>query len=977
MKQSILFLILSASISLAHAEARKIQLSGKDVAADEDEQTAVELKIKSVDLQIKVHGTLASTRIEFTIHNPSDDVEAQADFILPLPPNSTVTGYALDIDGDMVDGVYVEKEKARNTYDDIVSQKIDPGLLEARDDNTFFVNIFPVPEEGQRVFSVEFITDLSRQAYELPLNYRAKVPVVSLAVEIAGKAPRLSYPQDMYTPVERRESGAYVDNKWKNLELKGVLSIRTEKTGQDRLIVERSKTWDYYFLLEDRVDQPASVPGAAPDHITLFWDASISRQHANTGAELKLLERWLKRIGAEKLTVDTVVFRDQPGKSTGHKLAGDPGPLLDQLRTVPYDGASNLAAALQTPLHGNNDYCLLFTDGEINYGAVDLGVLTCRMYIISSSPKTNPYLEDLALQSGGDYFSLATEKADSIAKKIGSMPPRLLSATGGAGVSDIYIETLAPEDDRVRISGRLASPKSGITLNYGTGDTITHSRSFELTQNATKSENTRLLWARNKIGTLLRAPHPDRESIIAVSQQHGILSPYTSLLVLEGVDQYVEYRIEPPATKKEWVKQYLSWSKELEEERAEHFDAVLEQWTALVEWWQTDFSAQPKKPQKQRAPEVSAIAAEDVGEMPDLDVAESLQRVPGVAMEPGENQDEEIVVQGMRASLEPEGPAEPSIAVKPWSPDRVYLKELDKTSAEHYFEKYLALRQEYGQLPAYYIEVADFLRNKNQPALALQVLSNLTELGTSDYTTRRILGYKLLEYGELDLAIRIFEFVLEENATEPQSFRDLGLALIQRADRRLEKSPDKAMATAARQDYLRGIDLLYNVVLEPWDSIFEGIEQVALMEINRAIAKCKALGISDFKLDKRFIKLLDVDMRVVAAWHADQADIDLWVIEPAGETANYRNQLTTIGGRVSNDMTAGFGPEEYLLKKAPKGKYTVKVHYYGADGVMPTGAVKLIVDVYTGYGRQHEKREILTIELENKEDQYLVGEIEF
>jgi Ca-activated chloride channel homolog len=485
------------------------------------------------------------------------------------------------------------------------------------------------------------------------------------------------------------------------------------------------------------------------------------------------------------------------------------------------------------------------------------------------------------------------------------------------------------------------------------------------------------LWARNKIGSLQRTAHPDRETIIGLSRQHGILSPYTSLLVLEDAEQYIEHRIEPPASKKEWVKEYRERTEELEEERAEHFDKVVKQWNKLVKWWKTDFSSQPVKMKKTPASaSVEPITgAEDIGAFRDGVIAESLQRLSDTAT------DEEVVVMGIRASLEDESldltPTAPGISIKPWSPDRVYLSELNKIGPEQYFEKYIELRREHGGLPAYYIEVADFLRGKNQHGLALQVLSSLAELETGDYTIRRILGYKLLEYGELDLAIRVLESVLDESTDEPQSFRDLALALIRRADSSLEKSHNEKSVAAAREDYLRALDLLYKVVLDPWDDRFEGIELIALMEINRVIARCKSLGLSDFKVDKRLIRLLDVDMRVVAAWHADRVDIDLWVIEPTGETANYGNRLTAVGGHVSNDMTAGFGPEEYLLRKAPKGKYTVKVHYYGSQGVMPTGAVKLIVDVYSNYARKNEKREVLTIELENKEDEYLVGEIEF
>jgi hypothetical protein len=53
------------------------------------------------------------------------------------------------------------------------------------------------------------------------------------------------------------------------------------------------------------------------------------------------------------------------------------------------------------------------------------------------------------------------------------------------------------------------------------------------------------------------------------------------------------------------------------------------------------------------------------------------------------------------------------------------------------------------------------------------------------------------------------------------------------------------------------------------------------------------------------------------------------------------------------------------------------MHYYGAWGIMPTGAVKVSVDIYTNYARKNEKREVLTIELGSEDGEYLVGEIEF
>ncbi len=44
--------------------------------------------------------------------------------------------------------------------------------------------------------------------------------------------------------------------------------------------------------------------------------------------------------------------------------------------------------------------------------------------------------------------------------------------------------------------------------------------------------------------------------------------------------------------------------------------------------------------------------------------------------------------------------------------------------------------------------------------------------------------------------------------------------------------------------------------------------------------------------------------------------MDLWVTDPNKETCYYSHKETLIGGRISNDFTEGYGPEQFLLKKA-------------------------------------------------------------
>ena len=63
----------------------------------------------------------------------------------------------------------------------------------------------------------------------------------------------------------------------------------------------------------------------------------------------------------------------------------------------------------------------------------------------------------------------------------------------------------------------------------------------------------------------------------------------------------------------------------------------------------------------------------------------------------------------------------------------------------------------------------------------MRILSNIAELNLDDAALLRILAYRLLQIGQVDLACDLFEQVSRLRPEEPQSFRDLALALAQRA----------------------------------------------------------------------------------------------------------------------------------------------------------------------------------------------------
>ena len=129
--------------------------------------------------------------------------------------------------------------------------------------------------------------------------------------------------------------------------------------------------------------------------------------------------------------------------------------------------------------------------------------------------------------------------------------------------------------------------------------------------------------------------------------------------------------------------------------------------------------------------------------------------------------------------------------------------------------------------------------------------------------------------------------------------------------------------------------------------------------------------------DKKLRNNLDVDVRIVMAWDADATDIDLHVTEPGGEEAYYGHRNTSRGGLVSDDITDGYGPEEYLIRRAPTGPYTVKTRYYGSRQQTVVGPATVTATVYTDWGRAKQQAQTLTLRLDKPREVVEVGTITF
>ncbi|SFZ91751.1 TonB-dependent outer membrane receptor, SusC/RagA subfamily, signature region [Flaviramulus basaltis] len=303
-----------------------------------------------------------------------------------------------------------------------------------------------------------------------------------------------------------------------------------------------------------------------------------------------------------------------------------------------------------------------------------------------------------------------------------------------------------------------------------------------------------------------------------------------------------------------------------------------------------------------------------------------------------------------------------SLKVKENIINQPYLTELNKSKTlEKAYETYLKQRDIYGHLPAYYIDVCDYFRTWKNNDYELRILTNVAELDFDNYELLRVLGYKLEETNNYGLASYIYAQVLKLRPEDSQSYRDLALVY-------------QEIGLAQESFNLLNSIISEDIYIDNNRRKFDGIQKITKNEINKLIQN--NLKINKENLNERKEVNTTFDVRILIDWNHNDTDIDLHIIDPNLEECFYSHSKTKIGGELSQDMTQGFGPEEFTLKYAKEGTYFVKVNYYGDRYQKIENPTFMKVTMFRNFGKPNETKELKIIRLTKSKDKQIVAKLE-
>ncbi len=131
------------------------------------------LPVKSIKIDTKIKGQVATTRIEQVFQNDSPYI-LEGTYFFPIPENASIEQFAIWENGKKLVGEVRSREEARRIYDSIVRTLKDPGLLEYAGTDLFQASIFPIPANSEKKLELTYSQVLKAESgtvgYRYPLG---------------------------------------------------------------------------------------------------------------------------------------------------------------------------------------------------------------------------------------------------------------------------------------------------------------------------------------------------------------------------------------------------------------------------------------------------------------------------------------------------------------------------------------------------------------------------------------------------------------------------------------------------------------------------------------------------------------------------------------------------------------------------------------------------------------------------------------
>ncbi len=491
----------------------------------------------------------------------------------PLARDASISDFSMLVDGRRLEGVLLDADQARGTYEQIVRARKDPALLELVGRGMLRARLFPIPPGGTRTLRIEYGQVLrgtgARTEFALPFlageGGRGVPFTATVRVTTRGRLGPVYSPTHELRTRDRSEHEAVVTASGDALPGRDLTVLFAQDRGGlgAEAVTARRGADAGYFLLFAMPWQERER--RAPADVVFALDVSGSMSGPKIEQARRSLLYCLDRLGPEDrfaiVTFSSTVstFRDRLARATPAAL----GEAREFVRDVEAGGGTDLADGLDQALRlardGRDPMIVLLTDGQPTVGVTSLADIEARarerraagahLFAFGVGYDVNaPFLDRLAADGRGasDYVKPEEDIEEKVSALFGKVTSPVLRdvtvSVEGARTFDLC-PRVTPDlfrGEQLVVLGRYEGRGDARAVVRGVtpgGRRVEVRVPMDLDPPRGRNGYVPTLWASRRIATLmdqarLEGETPDlREEIVGLSKEYGILTPYTSYYV--------------------------------------------------------------------------------------------------------------------------------------------------------------------------------------------------------------------------------------------------------------------------------------------------------------------------------------------------------------------------------------------------------------------------------------------------------------
>lgn len=539
---------------------------------------------------VDIRDQIARTTIEETFVNRTGG-RLEGQFHFPLPQDASISGFGMWIGNQLVEADIVEKQRAREIFETILRENRDPGLLEWAGGNIFKARVFPIEPHSEKRIKITYTQVLPlranryRYSYGLRSELLQKFPLRNLSVQVnvhsaiplksvvsptydcrsqsTPHSARLDFVASEYTPKRDFEVVCEVDG-----------------TQSQVVAIPHRRGDDGYLMLQ--LMPPAGegnwqrevLPSGEPADLLILCDTSGSMDSAMRKTQAEFVTALLSSLGPKDrfnvgvCDVDTTWLLPEAMTQKDEVVAKIQLALAERPSLGWSDLDKAIASALDRAQPGTQ--IVYVGDGIVTGVNSDPQAFAVRVKQLAASRvkkvdgKEQPLPTIHSVSVGSTYESVALKSMASIGggsmrQITGDQTPtvvahELLNEILQPGLKDLSVEfkgirvaAVYPERlpnlpagmqqilvGRYLPEGKDQTGEVIVTGKRGT-ETVRYAAKINLTNAEDGNSFIPRLWARAHLDQLLMQGSSPfiQDEVIRLSEEFHIITPYTSLLVLE------------------------------------------------------------------------------------------------------------------------------------------------------------------------------------------------------------------------------------------------------------------------------------------------------------------------------------------------------------------------------------------------------------------------------------------------------------